>query len=102
MQVQKTRTPKLCPGTVILELKLPLQQWIEEWKGKPSRVFALSLIKDIDSSSNISRNSSFDHHKYYYILCIWLNVNSLYIIQNICRTRETKLPETTNPRKRRS
>ena len=66
MQVHKTGTPKLFPGIVIREFKLTTAAVDRGVEGK--RVFARSLIEDIDSSINISTNSSLDHHKYYYIL----------------------------------
>ena len=68
MQVQKTGTLKQCPGEVILEFELITAAVDRGVEVKTSWVFALSLIKDIDSSINKSIHSSLDHHKYYYIL----------------------------------
>ena len=53
------------PWKVILEFEL-ITAAVDQGEGK-TRVFALSLIEDIDSSINKSIHS-LDHHKYYYIL----------------------------------
>ena len=68
MQVQKTGTLKQCPGKVILEFELITTAVHRGVEGKIFKVFALSLIEDIDSSINKSIHSSLDHHKI--LLCL--------------------------------